>query len=48
MNSLSLSEQSLDLNFPSRENRRHNYGHYGQCPYKFQDPTKLVRNASTY
>ena len=27
--------------------RRHHYGHYGQCPYKFQDPPKLVRNVRT-
>ena len=27
--------------------RRHHYGHYGQCPYKFWEAPKLVRNVRT-
>ena len=30
-----------------RHGRRHHYGHYGECPYKFWEAPKLVRNVRT-
>ena len=33
-----------DLIHPAH-GRSHHYGHYGQCPYKFRNAQKLVRNA---
>ena len=42
---LRCSDSSCEDLIHPAHGRSHHYGHYGQCPYKFRNAQKLVRNA---